>query len=130
MGTFQVKVSVGNIHGGDMHEVEALVDTGASDSAFPADLLKDLRVPATGESVEYILADSTVISCQRGFAMVAVSLDDGTIVDGVCPVAFWADDAGTCIGATALQNLMLGVDAPNERLVKVTRARRGWLGSL
>lgn len=45
-------------------------------------------------------------------------------------VAFWPDDSGQCIGATTLQALMLGVDAPNEQLVKVSTARRGWAGDL
>lgn len=39
MGTFNVKVNVANLLGGNAYEIDALVDTGATDSAFPAALL-------------------------------------------------------------------------------------------
>ena len=44
MGTFSVMVSVGNPSGGDQVAIEALVDTGASDSMFPASLLEHLHL--------------------------------------------------------------------------------------
>ncbi len=45
MGTFATKVRVGNPAGGDTLEVEALVDTGASHSMFPASLLDGRELP-------------------------------------------------------------------------------------
>ena len=44
MGIFNAKVSIANLSGGDAHETEALVDTGATDSAFPAALLTELGI--------------------------------------------------------------------------------------
>ena len=44
MGIFSTTVPVGNLEGGDQEEVQALVDTGASDSMLPASLLEYLHV--------------------------------------------------------------------------------------
>ena len=49
MGIFYAKVSVANLAGGDAHETQALVDTGATDSAFPATLLEEFGHPAQTE---------------------------------------------------------------------------------
>ena len=50
MGYFSVPIRVGNssVPSGDMLPVEALVDTGASDSMLPASLLEGLRVEPEG----------------------------------------------------------------------------------
>ena len=48
MGIFHAKVSIANLAGGEAHETEALVDTGATDSAFPAALLEASANPARG----------------------------------------------------------------------------------
>ena len=131
MGTFYAKVNIGNLNGGDTHETEALVDTGATDSAFPAALLEQLHIrPSEEPPVIYVTTDGGEVECQRGQAVLEITVDDGVSVSGVCPVAFWPDDSGQCLGPTTLQVLMLGVDAPNERLVRVSTARRGWAGAL
>ena len=131
MGTFYAKISVGNLHGGGTHETTALVDTGATDSAFPAALLERLHIqPNGGQPISYVTADGSRVICERGQAMLTVTIGDGNSVSGICPVAFWPDESGQCIGATTLQVLMLAVDAPNERLVKVETARRGWAGDI
>ncbi len=131
MGVFHAKVRIGNLHGGDTHETEALVDTGATDSAFPSALLEQLHITPNGEPpVVYITADGGSVTCQRGQAAFTIDMDDETSISGICPVAFWPDDSGQCIGATTLQVMMLAVDAPNERLMRVSTARRGWPGSI
>ena len=129
MGIFYAKVSVANLGGGDAHETEALVDTGATDSAFPADLLERLGIQPR-RSFTYVTADGSAVECGYGSARLTITLDDGQIVSDVCPVAFWPDDSGQCIGATTLQILKLAVDAPDERLVEVQMGRRGWAGRL
>ncbi|MCY4417011.1 MAG: aspartyl protease family protein [Chloroflexi bacterium] len=129
MGIFYAKVSVANLAGGDAHETEALVDTGATDSAFPAALLEALHIRAE-ESVTYVTADGSEIECEYGYARFTIALDDDQSVSGVAPVAFWPDESGQCIGATTLQSLKLAVDTPDERLVQVRMGRRGWAGRL
>ena len=129
MGIFYAKVSVANIAGGDAHETEALVDTGATDSAFPTALLESRRIrPERSET--YITADGSEVECGYGYARLTIALDDAQSVSGIAPVAFWPDESGQCIGASALQYLKLAVDMPEERLVEVRMARRGWAGRL
>ena len=50
MGAFQVEIGVGNPMGGDLSPVSALVDTGATHSMLPAELLAALRL-APAESM-------------------------------------------------------------------------------
>ena len=129
MGIFYAKVSVANLHGGNAHETEALVDTGATNSAFPTALLAELGIrpeqPAT-----YVTADGSEVECKYGYARFTITLDNGQSVSGVAPVAFWPDESGECIGATTLQYLRLAVDMPEERLFHVRMGRRGWAGRL
>ena len=129
MGIFQVKVSVASLDGGDAHETEALVDTGATDSTFPAELLEALGVRPR-RRFTYVTADGSEVECGYGYASLTIALDDDRSVSGIAPVAFWPDESGQCIGASALQYLKLAVDMPEERLVEVRRGRRGWAGRL
>ena len=129
MGIFYAKVSVANLAGGDAHETEALVDTGATDSAFPAALLERLGIRPR-RSFTYVTADGSAVECGYGSARLTITLDDGQIVSGVAPVAFWPDESGQCIGATTLQSLKIAEDTPDERLVQVRMGRRGWAGRL
>ena len=129
MGIFYAKVSITNLAGGDAHETEALVDTGATDSAFPAALLEALHVRPE-ETATYVTADGSEVECGYGYARFTIALDDGQSVSGVAPVAFWPDESGQCIGATTLQYLRLVVDMPEARLVHVRTGRRGWAGRL
>lgn len=129
MGIFYAKVSVANIAGGDAHETEALVDTGATDSAFPAVLLEELGIRPR-RRFTYVTADGSAVECGYGDALLTITLEDGHTVSGISPVAFWPDESGQCIGATTLQILKLAVDTPDERLVEVQMGRRGWAGRL
>ena len=125
MGIFYAKVSVANIAGGDAHEIEALVDAGATDSAFPAALLESLHIQPE-RFMTYVTADGSEVEGGYGYAQLTIALDDDQSVSGVAPVAFWPDESGQCIGASALQYLKLAVDMPEERLVEVRMGRRGW----
>ena len=129
MGIFNAKVSIANLSGGDAHETEALVDTGATDSAFPAALLESLHIRPQ-RSMTYITADGSEVECGYGYAILTITLDDDQSVSGIAPVAFWPDESGQCIGASTLQYLKLAVDMPDERLVEVRMGRRGWAGPL
>lgn len=125
MGVFATPVSIGNIEGGDRAEMEAMVDTGASDSMFPASLLEHLHVhPRT--QVDYVLADGSEVTYGRGQAH--ITIDDR---DGICPVIFGPEGDDNClIGATTLQILMFTVDSANETLIPTNRGRLGYGGNL
>ena len=130
MGTFYADILIGDVNGGDMLPVSALVDTGASDSAFPSDLLEALQIQPIGNPLLYYLADGSTLECQRGEARLSITLPSGRVVAGTCPVAFWPDESGQCIGATTLQVLALVVDAANEELAAASGLRRGWAGDI
>ncbi len=130
MGTFYANVLIGNASGGDMLPVSALVDTGASDSVFAADLLESLQIRPMGDPMVYYRADGSALSCSRGEARLSITLPSGRTVTGTCPVAFWPDESGQCIGATTLQVLALVVDSANEELAAASGLRRGWAGDI
>ena len=69
MGTFQVKISVGNRNGGDTAEVTAWVDTRSDHTTIPASVLEQLQmVPdeyepfelASGEKIELGVSDARI----------------------------------------------------------------------
>ena len=125
MGIFPTTVLVGNIEGGDQEELHALVDTGASDSMFPASLLEYLHLNPRSR-VDYVLADGSEVTYGRGQAH--VTIDDR---DGICPVIFGPEGDDNClIGATTLQILMFSVDSTNETLIPASRGRLGYGGNL
>ena len=125
MGVFSTTVSIGNLEGGDHTEVQALVDTGASDSMFPASLLEQLHVRPRSQ-VDYVLADGSEVTYGRGQAH--ITIDDR---DGICPVIFGPEGDDNClIGATTLQVLIFTMDSANESLVATTRGRLGYGGNL
>ncbi|MYC34350.1 MAG: hypothetical protein F4X64_14395 [Chloroflexi bacterium] len=125
MGIFSTTVLVGNLEGGYQEELQALVDTGASDSMFPASLLEYLHVhPRT--RVDYVLADGSEVTYGRGQAR--LSINDR---DGICPVIFGPEGDDNClVGATTLQILMLTVDSTNETLIPTNKGRLGYGGNL
>ncbi len=125
MGVFETTVSIGNIEGGDRAEMVAMVDTGASDSMFPASLLEYLHVHPRAQ-VDYVLADGSEVTYGRGQAH--VTIDDR---DGICPVIFGPEGDDNClIGATTLQILMFTVDSVNETLIPTSKGRLGYGGNL
>lgn len=118
MGTFSTMVRVGNLAGGDMREVEALVDTGASHSMFPASLLDALHI-ARRSQVDGILADSSEVSYWRGQVQIRI---DGR--ENICPALFGSEgEDASVVGATTLQILMFKVDPTREVLEPADRVR-------
>ena len=125
MGVFSTTVSIGNLEGGDALEVQALIDTGASDSMFPASVLEHLHLHPRSQ-VDYVLADGSEVTYGRGQARIGIGDKDG-----ICPVIFGPEGDDNClIGATTLQILMFSVDSANETLVATTRGRLGYGGNL
>ena len=119
MGDFTAEIHIGNITGGDTRPVTALVDRGATESAFPAE-----------RPMEYVLADGSALRCPRGLARISITVRSGETFSSICPVAFWPDESGQCIGATTLQILTLVVDPVNEELAPIAALRRGWPGDI
>ena len=125
MGIFATTVLVGSLEDDRQEEMSAVVDTGASDSMFPASLLEYLRVRPRSQ-VDYVLADGSEVTYRRGQAR--ISIGDR---DGICPVIFGPeDDDNRLIGATTLQILMFTADSVNETLIPTSRGRLGYGGKL
>ncbi len=117
MGTFSVSVGIGNPGGGDLHWVDALVDTGAIHSMIPESLLEQtLHVPRI-HNLEFELADGTVKT--YGYGVARFRLEDREMP---CPVIFGPEDE-YLLGATTLESFNLIPDTSHLRLVPAPRMR-------
>ena len=109
MGMFEVSVRVGNVAGGDSHDVDVLVDTGALHTVLPTELLQYLGIePKTHRPVRF--GDDRVEMWPLGEARIAYGEEEW-----VCPVYF--SDAGKrLMGSTTLETFSLMVDPANQTL--------------
>ena len=69
MGTFSVRIQVGDLAGRQYLEVDALVDTGSSDTVLPQDTLRELGVTPV-DRFTYSLADETIVEYDVGEARI------------------------------------------------------------
>ncbi len=110
MGLLWQTVKVGNPAGGDFVEIDALVDTGALDSVFPASLLGELHLQPL-RTYTYILADGSSIELPYGQAVLEINGETR-----ICPVVFGPSDEAL-LGANTLQIFKLLVDSNRQSLV-------------
>ena len=113
MGTFRVRIEVGDPSGQRFEAVEALVDTGSSNTSMPSSLLTRLGVHPYG-CAEFELADGSVREFEMGYARVKV-----TGREGITQVVFAPEDLEPRLGHITLSELLLDVDAEREALVPV-----------
>ena len=114
MGTFRVEIGVGHPHGGDLHPVTALVDTGATHSMMPQSLMARLRIAPLRTS-RYSIADGSTV--EYSVADARFGIDEQV---RYCPVIFGPEDE-FLIGATTLEIFELVVDSMGERLVSADK---------
>ena len=110
MGLFRVKIEVGHPVGRRFEEIEAVVDTGAFCSMFPAAILGGLGIAPDTER-EFTLADGRKQTYPMGEATFRwEGLERASAVifgpDGVC-----------LLGALTLQSLGLIADISHHRLI-------------
>ena len=110
MGVFKATIEIANPGEGDFTSAEALVDTGAVYSVFPASLLEGLGI-APSEEMEFTLADGSIATMGVG---VAAFRYDGR--ERPSTVAF-GDEGIFLLGTVTLQELVLIPDTTNERLI-------------
>ena len=113
MGIFSVPLQVGDLQGTQFIEVEALVDTGATHTLLPLDMLARLGI-AVVEQVSFELADERVVEYGVGEARLRLNGRERTSL-----VVFGPEGAGPLLGATTLQLFNLAADPVRERLVSV-----------
>jgi clan AA aspartic protease len=112
MGQFSVTLDIGDILGRDYDTVEALVDTGASNSVFPASLLRRLGIEVTDHS-RFRMADGRIVEFDTGTVRVRL---DGR--EKFSEVVFGDEDRRPLLGAITLEEFHLGVDPVAKRLVR------------
>ena len=117
MDTFSVPIDVGDLRGERWQTVEALVDTGATYTQLPPELLAQLGIEPD-DSDEFMTADGRVVERDLVEAVVRY---DGRARRTIILVG--EGGMSVLIGAYTLEGLRLGVDAFSRRLVPV----RGWL---
>ena len=113
MGTFSVPIQVGDPSGQQFIDVEALVDTGASDTVLPRDTLTRLGIQRM-DRFTYRLADERVVEYEVGEARVRI---DGR--ERTTQVVFGPEGVTPLLGATTLELFHLGVDPIGQRLIPV-----------
>jgi clan AA aspartic protease len=119
MGTFYYPVEIGDPAGRRFETVEAMVDTGATFSVFPASLLKRIEVEPTDQRIfEY--ADGRQVALDMAQTWIRI---DGRRV--ITLVVFGDDDTEPLLGAYTLEGLLLAVDPVNQRLVETHGMLKG-----
>jgi len=110
MGTFRVRIEVGNSERERFEPVDVLVDTGATDTVLPSSLLRGLGiVPHT--RAPFTIADGREIELEIGRAWIR-------IVDRQEPTLVVFGDTAL-LGAHTLEALRLAPDPVGRRLVPV-----------
>lgn len=117
MGPFHQAIQVGDFDGARFEPVDALVDTGATYTWLPRDVLDRLGV-APEEQRPFVLADGR--EAEYGVAWVRIRID-GRSQFSLC--IFGEPGAEPLLGLFTLEAFSLGVDPVNRRLIPV----RGYL---
>lgn len=113
LGTFQVDIEISGAAAENWVSVSALVDTGATMTAVPASVLRQLGVePTTRKAFQF--AQGEVRTMDVGYARVRV--EDQEIITQVL-----FNDEGTppLLGAISLENAFLAVNPLAQRLIPI-----------
>ena len=116
MGLFSWPFEIGNLNGDRFRQVEGLVDTGATYSSVPGDILRSLGIEPT-ETIEFELADGSAIERQLGDVRARV---EGKEI--LTTVIFGENDDSILLGDYTLERAHLAVD-PYERRILPVRPR-------
>jgi aspartyl protease family protein len=112
MGTLRQTIEIGVEQTGRFVEVDALVDTGATYTSVPRDILESLGVEPQEERA-FILANGE--RATLGLAWVQCRIDGR---EDPTPVVFGAPVSQALLGAFTLEGFGLGVDSVNRRLIE------------
>ena len=106
-------MEVGDLASDRFQSVQALVDTGSSDTAIPENILRDLGVVSTGQR-SFRLADESLVTYPIGQARFRLLGQDLVVLVVFTPV-------GTMplLGATTLETFGLAADPVGRELMDV-----------
>jgi clan AA aspartic protease len=112
MGSFKVLIRVANPSQSDLYQdLEVLVDTGATFTKLPEDLLHQLNIPQSA-SKRTLLADGRVITRPSGHARITIQG-----VSDLVPIIFGPRGEMIFLGATTLEILGFLVDPISQSLI-------------
>jgi clan AA aspartic protease len=113
LGTFTVPIQVGDLNGQQFIELEALVDTGATYTVLPKELLTQLGIEQAGQRT-FELGDDRIVEYPIGYARMRLNGDQTIVL-----VVFGAEGTDPLLGTTVLERLSLAVDPVHQRLIPV-----------
>jgi len=113
LGRFSVDIEIGDPDGNRFEPVRTPVDTVASYTTIPSSVLQE-RTVTPHERVTFVLADGRRIERDVGRTWVRI---EGK--SEITLVVFGDEESEALLGAYSLQELLLGVNTPNERRVSV-----------
>ena len=117
MGTFYWPMDIGPLDGSRYETVYAMVDTGASFSQIPANLLRELGI-VPSRSVESQLADGSIVQDQVGDLKIRINGRET-----YSTVRFGEEGSPILMGSYALNGVVLAVDLSNQCLVDIRVSR-------
>jgi len=113
MGSFRVSIEIGDLAGQRFERIEALVDTGATYTWVPRDVLQRLGLEPE-EKRPFILADGREM--YYGVRWVGARIG-GRFTPTI--VIFGHPGPEPLLGVVTLEELGLGADPVNERLISI-----------
>ena len=117
MGEVHITIEVGDPLGERFEPLEVMVDTGATFTSVPGDLLRRLGVPVQ-ETVQSQLADGSMDPIEVADTMIRLEGKQFTT-----PVIFGKAGEPNLLGVIALERALLGVDPVNGRLIPIVALR-------
>lgn len=113
MTSFRVEVEIGDLDGNRFEMIEAFVDTGATYTRVPSDLLERLGVRPR-EEWPFVLADGREVSC--GIAWIRIRIASREELT----IAIFGDPGSEPrLGLFTLEGFLLAADPVNRCLVPV-----------
>jgi len=113
MGTFRRQIEIGDQNGRRFVQIDALVDTGATFTKAPRDLLESLDIPVD-RHYTVVLADGRRVPRQQGWVIIRLQGQQFPTA-----VTFGEEEEPILLGAIALEHALLAVDPHGQRLVPV-----------
>ena len=113
VGHVDVAISVGSPDRSRFVEIIANVDTGATFTMLPRQLLEELGI-VSDRSERFKIANGEIITKQMAEVIVRLGEEESTI-----QCIFGEENEPAIIGVVTLEQFLLGVDTVNQRLVKI-----------
>ena len=117
MGKLTVTIGVGNQQGGQIEDLEVIVDTGSTFTAVPRSLLEKLGVPVR-RTAQSRMADGRSVPVDIGWTVVRVQ--DQVFAT---QVTFAEENEPALLGVVTLEDALLAVDPVGQRLIPVEADR-------